>query len=102
MPGTLLRLDRDRAVLYSRGGVDFFKTYTGMYIPKPLMIRSQAPSQPVTHNAAEILALSKMNWNNTQFDNRDPITIAASRKVGKILKYARENDRVQTRYSFFM
>lgn len=100
--GTLLRLDRDRAVLYSRGGVDFFKTYTGMYIPKPLMIRSQAPSQPVTHNAAEILALSKMNWNNTQFDNRDPITIAASRKVGKILKYARENDRVQTRYSFFM
>jgi hypothetical protein len=100
--GTLLRLDRDRAVLYSRGGVDFFKTYTGMYIPKPLMIRSQAPSQPVTHNAAEILALSKMNWNNTQFDNRDPITIAASRKVGKILKYVSEGDRVQTRYSFFM
>lgn len=100
--GTLLRLDRDRAILYSRGGVDFYKTYTGMYVPKPLLIRSQAPSQPVTHNAAEILALSKMNWNNTQFDNRDPITIAASRKVGKILKYMGESDRVQTRYSYFM
>lgn len=100
--GTLLRLDRDRAVIYSRGGVDFFKTYTGMYIPKPILIRSQAPSQPVTHNAQEVLALTKMNWNNTQFDNRDPITIAASRKVGNVLKYVSPTDRIQTRYSFFM
>ncbi len=92
--GTLLRLDRDRAVLYSQGGVDFYKTCTGMYVPKPLLIRSQAPSQPVTHNAAEFLALSKMDWNNTQFDSRDPITIAASRKVGKISRYsARATER---------
>ncbi|GHE04182.1 hypothetical protein GCM10008024_30350 [Allgaiera indica] len=100
--GTLLRLDGDRAVLYTRGGVDFFRTYTGMYVPSPLMIRSQAPSQPVSHNAAEVLALTKMNWNNTQFDNGFPITLAASKNVGKILKYVTDDDPLKTRYSFFM
>ncbi|MBC24702.1 MAG: hypothetical protein CMJ32_12415 [Phycisphaerae bacterium] len=100
--GTLMRLDGDRAVLYSRGGVDFFRTYTGQYIPRPLMIRGQAPSQPVSHNASEILALTKMNWNNTQFDNGYPITISASKKVGKILRFLRKGDPLQTRYSYFM
>ena len=100
--GTLLRLDGDRAVIYTRGGVDFFRTYTGMYVPRPLLIRSQAPSQPVSHNAVEILALTKMNWNNTQFDNAFPITIAASTKVGEILKYVTDDDPLKTRYSYFM
>lgn len=100
--GTLMRLDGDRAVIYTRGGVDFFRTYTGMYVPRPLLIRSQAPSQPVSHNAAEILALTKMNWNNTQFDNGYPITLAASKKVGKILKYVTDDDPLKTRYSYFM
>ncbi len=40
----------------------------------------------------EILSLTKMNWNNTQFDNSWPITIKAARQVGNILKYV-DNDR---------
>ena len=36
---------------------------------------------------AEILALSKMNWNNTQFDGKYPITIQCARNVGHIMKY---------------
>jgi len=28
-----------------------------------------------------------MNWNNTQFDGFEPITIPAVRQVGKILKH---------------
>lgn len=43
-----------------------------------------------------------MNWNNTQFDNLNPITIRASRQVGSILKYTAEDDRIEHLYKFFM
>jgi hypothetical protein len=50
----------------------------------------------------EILALTKMNWNNTQFDNFEPITLKAARKVGSIFKYMKPTDPFQSRYSFYM
>ena len=53
----------------------------------------------------EILALTKMNWNNTQFDMREPITLRAARGVGDILKYIppeAPESRIAARYSFYM
>jgi hypothetical protein len=52
--------------------------------------------------AAEILALTKMNWNDTQFDGAESITVEAARRVGQILKYVEEGGRVAPRYSFYM
>jgi hypothetical protein len=52
--------------------------------------------------AREILALSKMNWNDTQFDGGSPITIAAARKVSGILKYVGPEDPLAHRYSHYM
>jgi hypothetical protein len=100
--GSLLRFDRDQALLYTRGSVEFFRTYPGMYIPRPLMLRCQALGQPLQHVAEETLALTKMNWNNTQFDNGLPITIAAARQVGDVLKYVGEDQEIAPRYSFYM
>jgi hypothetical protein len=48
--------------------------------------------------ASEILALSKMNWNNTQFDGGQPITLRASRQVGSILKYCEGSPQSSYRY----
>jgi hypothetical protein len=73
-----------------------------MYVPRPLMLRCQALGQPLQHVAAETLALTKMNWNNTQFDNGLPITIAAARQVGEVLKYVPEGQEIAPRYSFYM
>ncbi len=95
--GSLLRFDKDEALLYTRGSVEFFRTYPGMYIPRPLMLRCQALGQPLQHVAGEILALTKMNWNNTQFDNGLPITIAAARHVGEVLKYVGEEQEIAPR-----
>jgi len=52
--------------------------------------------------AQELLALTKMNWNDTQFDGADPITITAARRVGDILKYIGPDDAFEPRYSFYM
>lgn len=100
--GTLLTEDEISNVLYTRGGVDFFSTYPGMYVPRPLGFRCEDTEQTPRFLAQEILALTKMNWNNTQFDNDEPITVKAARNVGNILKYVGENDPIQSRYSFYM
>jgi len=43
-----------------------------------------------------------MNWNNTEFDQRDPITTRAARQVGNVLKYLGPTDYVKPRYSAYM
>lgn len=100
--GTLLQLEDNKYALYTRGSVEFFATYPGMYVPQALGIRLEKAEQGPLFLVQEILALTKMNWNNTQFDGFEPITIRAARKVGKILKYVPESEKIQSRYSFYM
>jgi len=100
--GTYIHLDAKRQVLYTKGSVDFFSTYPGMYIPNPLEIRCFQIEQTPRYLAQEIMGLSKMNWNKTQFDGSDPITLWASRKVGSVLRYLEEHSVVQPRYSYYM
>ena len=89
-------------LLYTRGSVPYFETYPGMYIPRPLEVRLFAYDESPDRICDEILALTKMNWNNTQFDRRFPITIECAQNVGKILKYLDESDPMQLKYSFYM
>lgn len=57
--GSLLRFDKDQALLYTCGRVEFFRTYPSMYVPRPLMLHCQAQGQPLQHVAADVLALTK-------------------------------------------
>jgi hypothetical protein len=100
--GTWAELDRDLAVLYTRGSVDFFKVYPGQYVPRALEIRAAAAENPLSFLAAEILALTKMNWNNTQFDGGEPITTRAARHVADILRHVPAGTQPLARYSFYM
>jgi hypothetical protein len=100
--GTLLTLEPGRQVLYTRGSVDFFATYPGMYMPRPVFIGCDNVSSAPRYLANEVLALTKMNWNNSQFDGGMPITVRAAQQVGRILRYSGDNEPVQGRYSFYM
>jgi hypothetical protein len=100
--GTFLSLDEYSHVLYTRGSVDFFSTYPGMYVPLPVRLRCESVAQTPRYLASEVLALSKMNWNNTQFDRSDPITMRAADQVGNVLKYVSEKSQVAPRYSYYM
>ena len=100
--GTFLELDEKHSVVYTRGSVPFFEMYPGMYVPRALEIVAIAVEQSAKALAQEILALTKMNWNNTQFDSALPITIRAARQVGNILKFAGDLKDIQSRYGFYM
>jgi hypothetical protein len=100
--GTKLDLHNDVSLLYTRGSVQFYETYPGLYIPRALEVRSFKRQQTMNWLSEEILALTKMNWNNTQFDGSLPITLKCARQVGDILKYLPEEAEVEHRYAFYM
>src|ERR1700677_4375775 len=85
--GTWLHADEENQILYTRGSVDFYQQYPGMYVPQSLLIKCADISETPRKIAKEILALSKTNWNNIQMDATDPITVKASRKVGSIMRW---------------
>jgi hypothetical protein len=100
--GTFVDLQPSSGLLYLKGSVDFFETYPGMYVPRPLEFTTYRAETPVEQLAREMLSLSKLNWNNTQFDGGEPITVRAARRVGDILKCVAEGGKVQPTFRFFM
>ena len=100
--GTFLQLESGSGIVYLKGSVNFFRTYPGMYVPRPLELVAYRADTPLERLARESLSLSKLNWNNTQFDGGEPITVHAARRVGDILKCVPEGGRVQPTYRFFM
>lgn len=100
--GTFATITERRHILYTRGSVDLYRLYPGMYIPAPLGIRPALIEHSVEMLAEETLALTKMNWNQSQMDGRFPITLSASKKVAKILKNLPDDYPVSSRYAMYM
>lgn len=100
--GTLLEMSENEGLLYTRGLVEYYKTYPGMYVPSPLKIDVHNNDTSLEELCNEILGLTKMNWNNTQLDGRLPITLECSTRVGEIMKYLSVSDRPQVSYAFYM
>jgi hypothetical protein len=100
--GTTIAVAPDRHVLYTRGSVDFYGTYPGMYIPTPIVIRPPRGQRVGEQVDAETLALTKLNWNHSQMDGHLPITLHASNKVKAILRHSRVDSFVARRYAHYM
>ena len=100
--GTLAQVDDDRQLLYTRGSVWYYQTYPGLYVPQPIELRIVKSEESPNFIAKEVLGLTKMNWNNTQFDGKYPVTLGCSRKVGEIMKYLTDTDTPQIRYGYYM
>lgn len=100
--GTSVHLDDRTLLLYTRGSIPYFRTYPGMYVPQPLLIRPAGTTTDLNAAATDVLALSKMNWNNAQLDERDPLTLRTAHRVGAILKHVPPDAQIATRYAFYM
>lgn len=100
--GTLVTTSADRHLLYTTGSVPFYKTYPGHYVPQPLGIRTVSTESSPEVLASEVLALTKMNWNQTRLDGRIPITLRTARTVGSILRHHTADAPVSGRYAHYM
>jgi len=100
--GILLQMDENINLMYLRGSVNFFEAYPGLYVPRPLEFTIKEANSTTKTLAEEVFSLSKLNWNNTQFDGGEPITVRAARRVGDILKCVPEGGAIQPSFRFFM
>jgi argonaute-like protein implicated in RNA metabolism and viral defense len=89
-------------VLYTTGSIEFYSTYPGMYIPQPIGVRMVTASLSQRDIAAEILALTKMNWNQTRLDGRLPVTLRTANQVKAILRFCAPDQAIATRYAHYM
>jgi hypothetical protein len=100
--GTLLTLSDQEIVLYTKGSVEFYSTYPGMYVPQPIGIRPADPARNARDIGCETLALTKMNWNQTRLDGRDPVTLRTAHQVKAILRFCAPDQAIATRYAHYM
>ena len=49
--------------------------------------RLDAVEVAAQRHATELLALTKLNWNHSRLDGREPITTLAARSIGTILRH---------------
>lgn len=99
--GTAISLSEKEVLCYTHSSVDFYRTYPGLYVPKPLLLRLDDCGTNTRDLVTEVLALSKMNWNSTHFNHALPITLAAADDVGRILRHV-TGEAPQARYSYYM
>ncbi|MHB1261754.1 MAG: argonaute/piwi family protein [Thermoplasmatota archaeon] len=102
--GTMVYDDpRDGAFLYTTGFVPALRTYPGSSVPAPIGFRAARLDTSLDQVAADLMALTRLDWNSTDFCTRQPVTISVSRKVGSILSEARaRNLDPPAPYRFYM
>lgn len=99
--GSALLFDNKSGIVYLKGTVPYFHVYPGAYIPRALEFSREDGETSASDLARELVGLSKLNFNNTQFDSGDPITVRAARRVGDILKHVPTGKKVNARFRYF-
>jgi hypothetical protein len=100
--GTLVQLDPGQFLLYTHGSVPYYRTYPGMYVPRPIGVRPTTIERPIDEIAGEILSLTKLNWNRARMEARMPITLLTARRVGDILRHVPAEVQAAPLYRMYM
>lgn len=100
--GTLLHQDEATGILYTTGYIPYYETFPGVHIPHPLEISIYEAESTLKKICEEVLALTKMNFNNCNYYNSLPITIQFAQKVGEIIQYMEDGATPPNKYFFYM
>jgi hypothetical protein len=95
--------ENNEFLLYTTGYVPALDTYKGPTVPAPLFMRAYRLDTTPETIAKDVLALTKLDWNNSSFNTRMPVTISVSRKVGSILsESSSQSVNLPTNYRYYM
>ena len=83
--GTMWQTDARRAYLWTNGYKPELATYDGWETPAPLAIDVQWGEADSRRVAADILGLTKLNYNACRLGESSPVTVGFSDAVGEIL-----------------
>lgn len=101
--GTAITAPGGPTFLYTVGFVPALQTYMGSTVPDPIAIRTARLDTDIDQIVRDIMALTKLDWNSTEFSTREPVTLSVSRKVGEILaETVARGHKPPTSYRHFM
>jgi hypothetical protein len=98
--GTLFTVG-EMAYLYTTGWIPALQAYPHGHVPSPLQVADHHGDSSVRDLAKEILILTKMNWNASNFAGTLPITIRFSRLVGDIMREIPRDREPHPGYRFY-
>lgn len=77
-----------QAYLWSKGFVERLQTYAGREVPNPLSIEVTQGDADIRQVMADVLALTKLNYNACIYGDGVPVTLRFADSVGEILTAA--------------
>jgi len=107
--GTTFQLDEVSVLVWVAGNAreatitgqaNYFQGGKGT--PRPLLLTRDAGAGPLEESAAQVLALSKMDWNNDALYDRLPCTIGYAHILAKTIKHIPELASQPYDYRLFM
>lgn len=105
MRGTAILLDDRNALLWTSGYVPRLDTYIGPETPNPLSItvlRSSGEFPDIKTVLADIMGLTKINYNACNYSDGLPVTIRFANKVGDVLTMGSARDAEKQPLKFYV
>jgi len=103
--GTALILDDKTAYLWTNGYVPQLDTYIGPETPNPLhitVLRSKNAMPSVDDVLADIMGLTKINYNSCNFNDGLPVTVRFAKMVGDVLTMGSAKGEERQPFKFYV
>jgi hypothetical protein len=93
--GTVLYESDRSALLWTVGYVPRLRTYIGKEVPRPFYLRVARGEADIHTVAADVLALTKLNFNACIFADGQPVTLRFADDIGEILTAAPLDEKTE-------
>jgi len=100
--GTALPLGERGAYLFSTGYTPRLDTYMGPDTPNPVIVRVSRGDCSLNTVLADVLALTKVNFNSCLHNDRMPVTIQFANAVGDVLISAPVDSEPRLPFKFYI
>lgn len=100
--GTAMLMNKRSGFLWTSGYVPRLDTYMGPDTPNPLHISVRRGDADIQTVMADVLSLSKINFNTCLFNDREPVTIRFADAIGAILVSAPVHSEPRLPFKFYI
>jgi hypothetical protein len=100
---TVIKAPGPEYFIFTLGFIQEMHTFPKPGIPIPIRVQPSNLDSTETKMCQEILSLSKLNWNNTDFSDQFPVTLSVSDAISEILSEARARSIIPSdQYKYYM
>ena len=100
--GTAMFTNHRSGFLWTSGYVPRLDTYLGPDTPNPLQVSIRRGKANIETVMADVLSLSKINYNTCLFNDREPVTIRFADAIGDILVSAPVQSEPRLPFKFYI